>query len=225
MEGSGTAPAAGKPSSETPPPNPTPNPTPNPPAPTPPANPPAAGGGNGGETAAQRRIRELNEAKNAAEARATDFENRLKEIERQQLSDADRVKAEKEDAEKRALAAEARATRLERGGWARSAASAVGFVDPEDAVAMVDLDSLDTETKVKNAVEKLKEQKPHLAPGEGQGQGQAGQVPPPGVPGFGNLGGVGQQQTPEVPIGPDGQPDTKLGLGRELLGALTGRHQ
>lgn len=219
-EGSGTAtPTA--PAGETPPPQ---TPAPGQPTPTtpPPATPPPASGsggsGEGKESAAEKRIRELNEAKKAAEARAQQAEDALKAKEREEMSATERVQAEKEEAEKRAAAAEARATTLERGGWARAAANEAGFVDPEDAVQMLDLGSLDTETKVKNAVEKLKESKPHLI---GTGSG-APAVPRPG---FGNLGGTGQPGGEEVPVGADGEPDVKLGLGRDLLGTVFGRQR
>lgn len=216
MEGSAATGTKGE-TPPTPPPPGTPAPTPPAPTPTPAPDPPKPA--PAGETAAEKRIRELNDRMKDAERRAKEAEDKVKEAERAKLGDLERAQAERDEAKREAAEATARATTLERGTWARSAARELGFIDPEDAVAMVDLDVADTQAKVKNAVERLKESKAHLVGTAGQAPA-GGNVPPPG---FGNLGGSGGQPDPEVPVDEEGKPDVKLGLGRDILGTLTGR--
>lgn len=223
MSETAAPPAGGATSGETPPPQtpppsqPTPSPTPSPaPAPQTPA--PASGSGDGKpkqESASEKRIRELNDAKKAAEAQAAEATRKLQEKERAEMSEIDRLKAEAAEAKQEKEAAESKALKLEREGWVLSAAQEAKFTDPTDAVAHLsaNLADLDTETKARNAVKKLAEEKAHLV-------GSGSQQPP--APGFGNMGGTGQREA-EIPTGADGQPDPKLGLGRELLGNLTGR--
>lgn len=197
-------PAGSGPSTETPPApepsNPT-NPTPptEPPAPTPPSQPAAGKGEN-------ERVRAAVAEKNAAEKRAADAEKALREREEADMSELQKAQARAERAEKDKAESDARALRLERSGVARSAASEKGFIDTEDAIALLDLEALDTDAKIKTAVEKLAEAKPHL-------------VRRTPAQGFGNAGGTGLPATTAegVPLDEEGKPDEKLGLGRDLL--------
>ena len=222
------APAATPPSGETPPANPPGQPTPptppapNPPTPpTPPPSQPAPGGGEGEFTGrAADRIRELNDGKTAAERERDEALERLKAIEEQNLSEKERAERRAAEAEERAKASDERADRLERTGWIR--AHATGFANPQDAVEILDarLGDLDSEAKAKNAVEKLLEERPHLA----------AQAPPPLVPGFGTLGGApGAAPVPVgAPAGEGGEmtsEQAKAGIASDLASVLLGRRR
>lgn len=185
-------------------PQPTPPEQPSPP-PSEPPSPPAAGG------AAETRIRELNK-------RATEAERKLREIEERDLSEQQKAVKRAEAAEKRAADAERAAARMTRERWAETAAAQMGFRRAEDAVLRLDLDNLDTEAKVRAEVKKLAE-RADLRDLLGAGGAPAPQA-------FGHMGG----QTPpppgaeaQVPVGEDGKPDHKLGLGQELLRSMGGR--
>lgn len=189
------------------PPEPTPSPQPpsDPPAPDP--APPAASG-------AEARIRQLNEEKKAADDRAAAAEKALSDREKADMSEKERAERERDEAQKERDEANAKATRLERSAWARTAAREKNFIDPDDAVAHLDLASLDTETKVTNAVEKLAESKKHLVSERPTG-------------GFGTPGGsagTSPAGVPEVAVGADGNPDAedaeRLQAGRDLMGHM-----
>ena len=142
-------------------------------------------------------------------------ENRTlrEELDQLRAAEAERAKAEmteleqeraaRAEAEAAAQAAAAQVQALERGGWLRSAATAAGFADPDDAVALVGTDAVDSADAAAERVKALAEAKPHLL---GQQQ-PAGPRP---------LGGV----TPPAPPNTD---DPAKGLGGDLLKLMTGR--
>lgn len=191
-------------------------------------NPPPAQQQNGGEGTgrADARIREALEAKEAAEKAAKEAQDKLAAIEQQNESAVEKAAREKAEAEDRANAAEKRANRLERKGWATQAAIDAGFRNPEDAVLRVDLDAADSEAKVKNRIEALSkdenlsylllkegEQRPR---GFGAPAGGSGGGPPAGGGGDGAPGSGGEITDEE------GNPDVKANVGRGLLHHLTG---
>lgn len=184
---------------------PAPAPPETPPAPTPPEPPkpdePA------GQSVPYDRFKSVNEAKSAAEKRAEEAEKKLKDREEADLSEKDKAEKRAAEAEKKAADAEAKATRLERSQWVTAAARSKNFIDPSDAVAHIELTDLDSEEKATKAVEALAEKKTHLVNSGG---------PAP-------IGAPLRQPSAEPPKGPDGEPDHKAGLGKELVDNLFGR--
>ena len=175
----------------------------------PPATPPA--GDAGDSPGVKARIDGALAERDRERTRAEEAERKLAELQQENESASEKKEREAREATARAEQAEAKATRLERESWVRAAATE--FADPGDVIAMVDLSANDTETKVRNAVDKLKADKPYLLR-ENQ----------PGRPaGFGHPGGEGGGSSETVPVGADGQPDEALGLGRDLLGGLFGK--
>lgn len=158
------------------------------------------------QTVPYARFKEVNDRVKAAEQAASDAAAALKKREDAELSEKEKAEKDAAEALKRAEAAEARATELERSAWVRSAAN--NFNDPDDAVAMLDLSSLDSSDKVDKAVKELGEKKPHLLKGE---KPQA----------IGAPSSNGKKQ--EIPTDKDGKPDVKAGLGSELLSNIFGK--
>ena len=190
------------------------NPNPPPaPQPTPPANPPAPQPTPGGGRAEDRIAAALT-AKAEAERQAAAEKKRADDLEAKSASEAERERKRADKAEQRANELEATVQAGVRKGWAEEAAKAEGFRSTEDVVLRLDLAELDSEAKVKAEVKKLSDRE-DLAYLKGQGQ-----QPPPA--GFGHLG-TPPPDNGDVPKDADGKEDVKLGLGRDLLGALTGR--
>lgn len=131
------------------------------------------------------------------------------EQEQAQLSELDRERQAREKAEQQLAETAARATSLERSVWIRSAASAAGFADPEDAVALIGTDVVEDSDTAAELVKALAERKPHLLAGADSGPA------PIGTP-------ISQTPT-QVPVDPDGKPDLKAGLGSELLAYVRGQ--
>ena len=196
---------------ETPAPPETPEtPAPEQPVPEPPP-------GEMGTPRENERVREAIEKKNEAEKRAVEAEAKLKEREDAELTEKERIERERDTARKEADEAIARATRLEREGVARSHAAEAGFIDPSDAPALLDLEALDTDAKIRSAVNKLAEQKGHLVGKSPQG-------------GFGHPGGAnpieeGPLPGPSAGGGGDGSDEdaARLGIGRGLLTHMRGQ--
>lgn len=89
--------------------------------------------------------------------------NRWKlEQEQAQLSEIERERQAREQAESELAAARERATRLERSQWVSNAAQAAGFSDPEDASLLLDLSDIEDADSAREAVKSLAERKPHL---------------------------------------------------------------
>lgn len=176
-------------------------PAPAPPAPVPPA-PPA------GQTVPYDRFKEVNEELKSTRTQLEDLTKWKDEQEQKNLSELERERKERAKAETRASELESKLTNMERSALVRKAALSAEFVDPEDAVSMLDLTQIDDEEKAKAAVEKLAEEKDHLVK-------KAGPTP---------IGAPLRPGTPDaVPVGPDGKPDMAAGLGRDMLRGLFGR--
>lgn len=113
------------------------------------------------------RFREVNDQRTAAEEERDRLQAELTRREREGLPELERVRAElgdervaRQTAEQRATEAEQRATNLERAGWVQAAAS--NFHDPADAVARVDLSTIDSQAAAERAVEDLAGRAQHL---------------------------------------------------------------
>lgn len=122
------------------------------------------------------------------------------EQEQAQLSELERERQAREKAEAAATEAATKAEQLERGTWLKDAASAAGFADAEDAIALIGTADVDSAEAAAERVKELADRKPHLLR-----QAESGPSPI-GTP----LGG-----TPSVD--PD---DPKAGLGADILGYL-----
>lgn len=159
-----------------------------------------------------QRFKEVNDRLRAAEDEARELREWKAEQERAALSETERLTQERDQALQLAEQAEGKVTRLERGQLVATAAAAAGFADPQDAAAFIDLATIDDQAAARTAVQQLAESKPHLL------------KQPPGVPERpAPIGGLTGQPAGEVPVGQDGKPDSKLGLGRDLLASLSGK--
>lgn len=160
------------------------------------------------------RFTEVNERAKRAEAELAELRKFKEDAEAAKLTEIERAQREREVAEQRAEQAERRALELERTGLIRDAATKAGFADPSDAVAFLTsrLDEIDTPDAATAAVGQLAQTKKHLlaAPAQPSAPAPIGGLVPHTAPG-------------DLPVGPDGQPDVKAGLGRDLLASLTGR--
>lgn len=121
------------------------------------------------EAVPYERFQAVNEAKKAAEDAAAAAKAELTRLQRSGLPELDQIKAERDDLKRqldeangKATAAEERATNLEKSGWVRTAAQAAGFIDAEDALARIKLDSVKTEAGAQRAVGDLAESAKHL---------------------------------------------------------------
>lgn len=185
------------------PPQPQPVPSPDPKPPEPPTQPKADEDPKDEGRVPYERFKSVSE-ENA------EMKKRIEELETETLSEKERAERRAAAAEKKAEESERRALRLERSGIARQAAVDQGFIDTEDAIALIDLEALDSDAKIRNAIEKLAERKPHLIRRA--------------TPGFGNPGGAGLPQT-DVPLDEDGKPDERAALGADLRQHLFGRRR
>lgn len=173
-----------------------------------PAQPPA-----GEQAVPYQRFKEVNDRLRAAEDAARELQEWKAEQERAALSETERLTQERDQALQRAEQAEGKVTRLERGQLVATAAAAAGFADPQDAAAFIDLSAIEDQAAARTAVQQLAESKPHLV----KQQPGAPERPAP-------IGGLtGAQPAVEVPVGQDGKPDAKLGLGRDLLASLSSK--
>lgn len=174
---------------------------------------PGSEGGQGSEGQGQAvpydRFKSVNDEAKALREKVAAFEAEQEKARQAQLSEAERLREEKEAAEKAAADAVARAEKLERDGWLRAAAARASFADPEDAVALVAADEATDQASAEEAVKKLAEAKPHLI-------GQAGATRPMGTLPGGAASGPG---TPPPPASDDPKEQT----GRDLLGIITGK--
>lgn len=122
--------------------------------------------------------KQAKEAKAQAAKLAQDFADlkaQMDERETAGLPELEQARKRAEQLEKRAADAEAKAAetdaklaRTVKERWVTSAAK--DFADPADAVAFVDLDSIDDEKDAERAVKRLAGQKKHLLKADGQQQ-------------------------------------------------------
>lgn len=193
-----------QPAPPTPAPPVTPPSAPSPAPPAPPAQPAA-------EAEDQRvpysRFTEVNDKLKTASTELEELRAWKTEQEQAKLTEVEKAQRAVEEATQRATDAEQRAITLERAGWVAAAARKHGFAEPEAIATSVNLASVADEEAAGKLVEQLA-----AATGAGQAKPQ----------GFGSLQGQRVQQP--VPVGPDGEPDLKQGLGAELMnGLLRGR--
>lgn len=143
-----------------------------------------------------------------AEQEAAELRAYREEQEASKLSEIEKAQKAATEATERATAAEQRALTLERSQWVTAAARTAGFADPADAALAVNLSEVEDEQAAKAAVEQLANDKPHWL----------SQAKPQG---FGTIGDrAGREEQP--PLGADGKPDMKAGLGKELAKSLLG---
>lgn len=154
------------------------------------------------------RFEEVNNRLKAAETERAELLKWKEEQEAAKLTEIEKAQKAATEAQERAEAAETRAQTIERGGWVVDAARKAGFADPQDAALAVKLDQIADQAAAEKAVEKLKGEKPHWLKGEGQPTA------------FGTLAGAPSK---EPPVGLDGKPDEKAGLGQELMAGLFGK--
>lgn len=189
------------------------SPIPGQPVPAAPAAPPAADP-PAEQAVPYQRFKEVNDRLKAAEDTARELQSWKAEQERAQLSETERLTQERDQAIQRADQAEQQVTRLQRGQLVATAAASAGFADPQDAAAFIDLTSIEDAAAAKTAVEQLAASKPHLVKAPSAPQQER---PAP-------IGGLtAPQPAADVPVGQDGKPDAKLGLGRDLLASLSSK--
>jgi DNA repair ATPase RecN len=89
----------------------------------------------------------------------------LPELERERKR-AEQLEKRAADAEKRADAAETTAQNSKRERWITSAASALNFIDPDDAARFVDLADVESAEDAERAVKRVAKAKKHLVKSE-----------------------------------------------------------
>ncbi len=89
----------------------------------------------------------------------------LPELERERKR-AEQLEKRAAEAEKRAEETERNLSRAQRERWAAQAASALNFVDPDDAARYLDLDDIEDADQAERAVKRVAKAKPHLLRGE-----------------------------------------------------------
>ena len=178
-----------------------------------PAAPPAAPSAST-ETQAvpYERFREVNESLKAEREQREALERWKAEQERAAMTEQERITAERDEALTRAQQAEDRAVKLERGQLVAAAARRANFADPDDAAAFIDLATIEDQATADAAVAQLAERKPHLLRSE-----PAAPTTPTAIGGLTSPAPGG-----EPPVGQDGKPDVRHGLGRDHLASLTG---
>lgn len=187
-----------------------------PPAPAgaPPAPPaaPSASASTDTQAVPYERFREVNESLKAEREQREALERWKAEQERAAMTEQERITAERDEALTRAQQAEDRVVKLERGQLAAAAARRANFADPDDAAAFIDLATIEDQATADAAVAQLAERKPHLLRTE-----TTAPTTPTAIGGLTSPAPGG-----EPPVGQDGKPDVRLGLGRDLLASLTG---
>lgn len=162
------------------------------------------------------RFEEVNGAKNALQTELEQLRAAEAERQRAAMTELERAQADAQTRQQEAESASARAVNAERSLDIWKAAHAAEFRVPDDAVTFLTgrLSELDSPEKIKAAVQTLATERPDLV-----GPVNGGKPTP--------IGGVAGPSTPtaEVPLGADGKPDVKLGLGQDLLAALGGRQR
>jgi len=127
------------------------------------------------------------------------------EQEQAAMSDLDRERVAREAAEQQLASAQERVVMMERGSLIRTAAAAAGLVDPEDAIALCDLNGVTSIDDALAAVTALVERKPHLVRASDAGPR------PMGTP----LSQPGSTPVPAAPADTEG--DARYAVGSDLL--------
>lgn len=156
------------------------------------------------------RFEEVNGEKNALQTELEALRAAEAERQRAALSDLERAQQDAQSHEQAAAAATVRATVAERSMQVWKEAHATGFRVPDDAVTFLQtrLDSLDSPDKIKQAVRQLAQDRGDLVGAVNAAPTAIGAPATPSAP------------TAEVPLGADGKPDHKRGLGQDLLAHL-----
>lgn len=146
----------------------------------------------GEQTVPYSRFAEVNQTAKQAQKQLEEMQSRLEELENRDKSELERERSKRETFERQATEMQARLERVERSNWLRSAALAAGFDDPDDAVAFISTDSVESDADAEKAVAKLAKRKPRLLR-ETSAPTQIGQVLQNGQPVQ-----AGGKQEPEI---------------------------
>ena len=114
------------------------------------------------------RFEEVNSRAKHAEKELEDLRQRIVDFEERDKSEAERAQARAQRAEERLQQMQSTVTAMQKGAWVRSAATEMGFHDPEDAVAHLQekLVKLEDERDAKRMVKSLAQSKKHLVRGD-----------------------------------------------------------
>jgi hypothetical protein len=108
------------------------------------------------------RFEEVNKRARQAEQELEDLRQKIIEFEDRDKSELDRAKDRASRAETALEQLSGKVTAMEKGAWVRSAAAELNFHDPEDAVAALNLATLEDERHARREVDKLAKRKEHL---------------------------------------------------------------
>lgn len=146
------------------------------------------------QTVPYSRFAQVNETAKAAQKQLQEMQDRLEELESRDKSELERERSKRTQFEQQAAEMATRLERVERSGWIRSAAAVANFEDPDDAVAFISTQAVESAEDAEKAVKALAKRKPKLLR-EQQPSPQIGQVVHNGVP----VPPGGQQpQQPEI---------------------------
>lgn len=134
------------------------------------------------QTVPYSRFAEVNQTAKQAQQQLKEMQDRLEELENRDKSELERERSKRTQFEQQASELSARLERMERSGWIRSAAAAAGFEDPDDAVAFIPSDSIESSDDAAKAVKDLAKRKPKLLRDTTPTQPQVGQVLQNGQP-------------------------------------------
>lgn len=164
-----------------------------------------------GEKIPYSRFRQIAEDRQQLKQRVQELEQAEAERQRAAMSEQERMRTDLTAAEQCVTDLEQRAVLAERSMTAWKIAHRTGFRHPDDAVTFLrdQLPGLDGD-QLEQAVKDLADRRPDLVEaGDRQQPAGFGQTTPPPVP--------------QVPVGPDGQPDHRAALGADLFRQLIGR--
>ena len=108
------------------------------------------------------RFKEVNDRSKALEQELEALRKERDEREAAELSELEKERKARENAERERDEAKNAATELTRSGLIRAAAAKAGFTDPDDAVAFIDLSTIEDEGRAESAIKSLAERKAHL---------------------------------------------------------------
>jgi DNA repair exonuclease SbcCD ATPase subunit len=110
------------------------------------------------------RFEEVNTRAKHAEKELEDLRQRIVDFEERDKSEAERAQARAQRAESQLANLQNTVTAMQKGSWVRSAATELGFHDPEDAIAHLaeKLARLEDERDAKRMVKSLAQSKKHL---------------------------------------------------------------
>lgn len=133
------------------------------------------------QTVPYSRFAEVNQTAKAAQKQLQEMQERLEELESRDKSELERERSKRTQFEQQAAEMASRLEQVERSGWIRSAAAVANFEDPDDAVAFISTQAVESAEDAEKAVKALAKRKPKLLR-EQQPSPQIGQVVHNGVP-------------------------------------------